>query len=172
MRSKLLGCMLTPGVRCYGICAKRSLLRGGQQQRLLELDDLASARRIDDFYARQQPIPLLDRDFAWAMDQMIEPLKSHFDDIVFRVIDEANECDPIGLHLAAERKRPTSISTCEPESVFERWLKKGLHSAFSSFWAVRHLRGRAVFPMAALQGGFMLRKATTSPLCGQEIRHQ
>jgi len=35
--------------------------------------------RIDDFNTYQLPISFLDLDLARAADQMVEPLKSHFD---------------------------------------------------------------------------------------------
>src|SRR5208337_4206053 len=81
------------------------LLRGGKQQRLLELYDLVILLRIDDFNTHQLPISFLDLDLARAADQMVEPLKSHFDQIVLWIIDETDERYPIGLHVAAERKR-------------------------------------------------------------------
>jgi hypothetical protein len=94
-----------------------------------------------------EPISLLDIDVARVVDQMVEPLKSHFDQIVLRVIDEANESYPVGLDLAAESKRPHIDFSLGAGERLREMVGKGLLSGFSSFWTVMTASGVKPFSL-------------------------
>src|ERR1019366_455286 len=136
-----------------GIYATRSLLWGGKQQRLLELYDLASPLGIDDFNTHQLPISFLDMDLARAADQMVEPLKSHFDQIVLWIIDKTDERYPVGLHPTAELQRShIDFHLGARESLRQMVEKRTPLWLFEILDGHHSLHAQAVFAQAVLAG--------------------
>src|SRR5262249_11112420 len=76
----------------------------GQQDGIAQLDDLAYVVSVDDFERGDSFRTVLDRDRTRLVDQVIEALERHLDEVILGVVGNADERQPLGLDLVAEVK--------------------------------------------------------------------
>ena len=74
----------------------------GQHQGIAEHENLPHTIHIDDLDTGQiQPVGL-DPDLLWLGNQVIDPFQRDFDEVILRVVSDAEEGQPLRLDLIAE----------------------------------------------------------------------
>jgi hypothetical protein len=66
---------------------------------------LPAAIAIDNFEALDYSWPILNVDFTWPRDHMIQALKSYFHKVILGIVSNAAQREPFGLDLSAEGQR-------------------------------------------------------------------
>ncbi len=68
---------------------------GRQHQRITKLDDLPDVVAVDDFERHQPAGRILDVDVARLLDQMIQSLERHLDDVIVGIVGNADQRQPL-----------------------------------------------------------------------------
>src|SRR4029077_16784119 len=68
-------------------------------------EDLPDIVSVDDFKRLYRFRPFLDINLARIWDEMIQSLERDLDDVVVRVVGDAEQGQPLCLYLVAEAKR-------------------------------------------------------------------
>src|SRR5712671_1936272 len=80
-------------------------LRRRQHQRILEPHHLPDTLRVDDLEAQQSFAVDVDINLARFANHMIEAIEGDLHEVALAIVDDAQQRQPLRLHLIAERKR-------------------------------------------------------------------
>jgi len=80
-------------------------LRRGQHQRVAQLYDLTNAVGIDNLDAGQVKAIGFDPHLARVADHVIDPFERDFDQVILRIVGDAEQRQPLNLDLVAEIER-------------------------------------------------------------------
>jgi hypothetical protein len=63
---------------------------------------MAASHIIDNLEAGQSPYTLIDMDFSWPRYQMIDTIDNNLQNIILRIIDDAEKRQPRRLNLITQ----------------------------------------------------------------------